>query len=366
MSRILAKKKYTHRKVPKLVGANYRAELPTQKYRVLLTGISGSIGCHVFAHIMHNTDWHVVGVASFRHKGWSDRITHMFIEHPDWQKRLTMITHDIAAPFSPLTIKKIGQIDYVINLAAYSDVYDSIQNPVQTIRNNVDVAVNMLEYAREAKPKAFIQFSTDEVYGPTDGVEVYKEWAPIVPSNPYAASKACQEAIAISYWRTYGVPVVITNTMNNFGEMQQPSKFPVIVQKAVESGERLTIHGEEGNMGSRSYIHSRNVADALLFILQQPVYMHTPDTVDKPDRYNIAGDRQLSNLELAKLVADYVGKPLHYELESSQFTRPGHDKHYGLDDTKLKDMGWKSPVPFEQSLKNTVEWQKEHKEWLEV
>jgi len=314
---------------------------------------------------MHNTDWHVVGIDSFRHKGWTDRVTHMFIEHPEWRERLDIITHDLSAPISSMMVKKIGPIDYIINMASLSDVYDSIQNPVPFVKNNVDLVLNMLEYARVAKPTAFVQISTDEVYGPTDGVNKFKEWSPILPSNPYAASKACQEAIAISYWRTYNVPVIITNTMNNFSEMQQGSKFPAMIQKKIEAGETITIHGSKTDMGSRSYIHSRNFADAVLFILKNcPPYLHTPDTVDMPDRYNIAGDRQLNNLELAQLIANLMGKELKYELEDSQFTRPGHDKHYGLDDTKLREKGWKSPVPFEESLKQTILWQRKNPEWI--
>ncbi len=338
------------------------------KKRVLISGIGGSIGCHFFAHIMHNCPkWEVVGLDSFRHKGWSDRVSHMFKEHPEWHERLRMYIHDISAPLSPLLIKKIGHIDYIINLASLSDVYDSIVNPVPFVQNNVNVVLNMLEYAREAKPEVFIQISTDEVYGPTDGKTGLKEWSPILPSNPYSASKACQEALAISYWRSYNVPVIITNTMNNFGEMQQGSKFPVMVQKKIEEDETITIHGKEGDIGSRSYIHSRNFADAILFILKNlPPYLHTPDTVDMPDRYNIAGDQQLDNLELAQLIAKLMGKELKYELQDSQFTRPGHDKHYGLDSTKLKERGWTSPVSFEESLNNVIQWQKENPEWLKI
>jgi dTDP-glucose 4,6-dehydratase len=316
---------------------------------------------------MHHTDWDVVGIDSFRHKGWSERITHMFIEHPEWRKRLSMYTHDISTPFSPFLQKWIGKIDYIINLASMSDVADSIDNPVPFVQNNVNLMLSILEYAREAKPEVFIQISTDEVYGPTDGKTGLKEWSPILPSNPYAASKACQEALAISYWRTYNVPIIITNTMNNFAEMQSISKFPFILQRKIEAGETIIIHGKEGDIGSRSYIHSRNFADAVLFILKNlPPYLHIPDTVDMPDRYNIAGDRQLDNLELAKLIAKLMGKELKYEFQSSQTTRPGHDKHYGLDDSKLKEKGWKSPMTFEASLKNVIDWQKNYPEWIKL
>ncbi len=334
--------------------------------RVLLTGISGSIGCHTFAHIMATTDWEVVGIASYKHKGWIDRIVEMTTAHPEWADRLTMITHDLIAPFSELTKKKIGHIDYIINLAALSDVGASIEYPVETVVNNTAVILNMLEYAREVKPETFLQISTDEVYGASGKDYGHPEWSPIVPSNPYSASKACQEAVAISYWRTYNVPVIITNTMNNFGEMQQGSKYPAMVQKWIANDETVVIHGKEGNIGSRYYIHSRNHADALLYILKNlPAYMHTAEEADKPDRYNIVGDVQLDNLELAEKIADLMGKPLKHKLiYDYHSTRPGHDLHYGLDGTKLKNLGWKSPVSFDESMKSTIDWQSKNPLWF--
>ena len=335
--------------------------------RLLLTGIGGSIGSHVFAHVMHNTDWEIVGIDSFRHKGWSDRINEMFNGHPEWQKRLTIVTHDLTAPFSEMTKRKIGKVDYIINMASLSDDWDSIKDPVPFVQNNIWLILNILEYAREIKPKVFIQISTDEVYGPIESKHSkgVKEWEAIVPSNPYAASKAAQELIAISYWRTYDVSLIITNCMNNFGEMQQPNKFPVMVQKGIAKDEEILIHGEEGKIGSRSYIHSRNFADALIFLIRntKPT-IHVPNEVDRPDRYNIAGDRQLDNLELAKLIAKLMGKELKYRLESSQVQRPGHDAHYALDNSKIKALGWKSPISFEESLEHTIKWQTENKEWI--
>lgn len=290
----------------------------------------------------------------------------MLDAHPEWRDRFTLVVHDLTAPFSEFTKEKIGKVDYIVNLAALSDVHASIERPVEFIQNNVWSVTNMLEFAREVKPKCFIQFSTDEVYGPTDGKQVYDEWAPIVPSNPYAASKACQEAIAIGYWRTYNVPVVITNTMNNVGELQQSSKFPVMVQKAIMNGQEMTIHAEpNGEIGSRSYVHSRNVADAVLFIMKNTTpHLHEPLSVDKPDRYNIAGDRQLNNLEFAQLIAKLMGKELKYKLVDSHSARPGHDPHYGLSDTKLKQLGWTPPLSFEESLGNVIEFQEKNPEWI--
>ncbi len=344
--------------------------------RVLLTGIGGSIAVHFAAHFLTNTDWEIVGIDSFRHKGWTDRIDALLNTnepehpegHPDWKQRLTVITHDLTAPFSQMMMDKIGHIDYIISMASLSDVEASIQDPVPFIRNNVELTINMLELARVIKPEVFVQISTDEVYGAVSSKhdDLRVEWDPIVPSNPYAASKACQEAIAISYWRTYGVPVIITNTMNNFGEMQQASKFPAMLQKWIASNKKVTIHGRPGEIGSRSYIHSRNFADAILFLLQNTKpYMHQANKADKPDRYNIAGDVQLDNLELAQVISKLMGKEeLDYELVDTHTQRPGHDPHYGLDNGKIERLGWKPPKTFEESMQSTIEWQEAHPEWM--
>jgi dTDP-glucose 4,6-dehydratase len=335
--------------------------------RLLLTGIGGSIGCHTMRHILQNTDWDVVGIDSFRHKGLTDRIEVMLKAHPEDRPRVKIFTHDIAAPFSDLLVKKIGKLDYIINMGSLSDVHDSIVNPVPFIQNNVNIALNMLEFARIVKPDVFLQISTDEIYGPTDGKTFHKEWDPIVPSNAYSASKAAQEAIAIAYWRSYNVPLVIVNLMNNFGEMQSAAKFPAIVQRKVRRDEVITIHGSAQSVGSRHYIHSRNSADAFLFILRElpPPWMHEAGDADKPDRYNIEGHRQVTNVELVEMIAGYIGKPAHYVLEDGGATRPGHDHHYGLNGSKLRNLGWEPPLSLEASLKNTVEWYEENPEWLD-
>lgn len=336
--------------------------------RLLLTGIGGSIGIHCFAHLMHNTDWHVVGIDSFRHKGWSDRITEMLKSHPEWTERLTLITHDLTSPFSELTKKKIDHIDYIISMAALSDVEASIKEPAPFFLNNIAITLNMLEYARTLKDlQVFIQISTDEVYGPTTGKnDGYTEWSTMLPSNPYAASKAAQEMAAIAWWRSFGIPLIITNTMNNFGEMQQSSKYPVMVQKALANDERITIHSIDDEIGSRSYIHSRNFSDALLFLLKNvKPRLHQPGKVDRPDRFHIAGDKQIDNMQLVELIADLMGKKEYkYNLIDVHSTRPGHDPHYGLNADKIKELGWSAPVSFEESLKNTIEWQQSNPDWI--
>lgn len=338
-----------------------------QNKTVLITGAGGAIGAHMLSKVLSDTDWNVIATDSFRHKGDYDRVAEMLKKQPEHKARIKTVIHDLCAPFTDREIQKFGKIDYIINLASLSDVQDSIDNPAPFVINNMQIIVNMLELARKVNPESFIQFSTDEVYGPDRSSGYgHPEWDVICPSNPYAGSKAAQEAIAIAYWRSYGVPVVITNTMNNFGEMQGVSKFPAMVQKKLTKGEKVTIHcAASGEIGSRFYIHSENTADAVIFILKNTrPWLHKPGELDRPDRYNLVGDAQLNNLEMAEAIAELMDLPLDYELVNFHDSNPGHDLHYGLKGGKLQSMGWVPPMTFKESLARNIEWQKENPEWM--
>lgn len=332
----------------------------------LVSGTSGFIGSHFLNHILENTDWQVVCVASWKHKGTPERIEEVLSTNPAWRERVEVITHDLESPFTQRTVDRIGEIDYIVNFAAESHVDRSITDPVPFIKNNVDVVLTMLELARVKKPKTFVQISTDEVYGAAPEGVNHKEWSAILPSNPYSASKAAQEAIVISYWRTYGVPLIITNTMNSVGQMQDPEKYTAQLVRKISRGEKVTVHGSEGNIGSRFYLHARNHADAILFLLNNTVPTAYSEGIYYPDRYNVVGDEEIDNLKLAKLVAELMGKPLYYELEDFHKTRSGHDRRYALDGSKIKDLGWKAPLDFRASLKSYIDWTLEpkHQMWL--
>jgi dTDP-glucose 4,6-dehydratase len=337
----------------------------SQVKRVLCSGHSGSIGVHVCAHILANTDWEIVGLDSFRHKGFRERIDRMLMDHPQWKPRITDFQHDIVCPISDEMTKQIGKIDHVIHLAALSDVFFSVENPVYTIQNNVNTTLTMLEYARKVKPETFVYFSTDEVYGPARIGEAHKEWETHRPSNSYSASKAASEDICYAYWRQYNVPLIITNTMNNFGSFQGPTKFPAIVQRKLCNGETVDIHSHNGKIGTRYYIHSRNAADALLFIIEKGAERHKIGQLDEPVRYNIVGDVQLSNLELAEFIAKVMNRKLKYKLVDFHSKNPAHDLDYGLDGAKLAELGWVQPVDFEESMTDTINWQLLNKEWID-
>lgn len=329
--------------------------------RVLLTGAGGFAGSHVLRHLLTETSWDVACPVTFRHRGNPARIESTLRSDDHWHDRVDVFMHDLTAPL-PRLASRAGDCDYVIAMASESHVDRSIADPVPFVRNNTDLILTTLEYARETRPRAVIVFSTDEVYGPMTGGQPHAEWSPVMPSNPYAASKACQEAIAVSYWRTYGVPVVIVNSMNLIGEMQDPEKFLPMVISRVRAGETVTIHGVPGDIGSRYFIHARNVADALLHILTGTSPATFP-AARRPDRYNVVGERR-TNLELAQMTADVMGLPLRYELTDFHSARPGHDPHYGLDGAKLASTGWKPPVPLAESLERTVRWSLSHPEWL--
>ena len=333
--------------------------------RILLTGAVGSIGINVLAHFLEKTDADIIVIDSFHHKGYRDRLTRVKKDHPEWVSRITEFQHDLVCPIPPEMIKRIGKVDVILHLAALSDVFFSVENPVYTIQNNVNSTLMMLEYAREVKPKQFIYFSTDEVGGAVKEGTKHKESDAHRPSNAYAASKAASEDICYAYWRSYDVPVIITNTMNNFGFMQSDSKFPVVVQKKLEAGEVVTIHGNDKEIGTRFYIDSRIAAEALEFIINLGAYHHKLGEIDEPHRYNIVGEKAISNLELAQIIAKLMDKELKYEIVDFHTENAAHDIHYGLDGTKLKELGFKPSKDLETCLKEVIEWQKNNPEWMQ-
>mgnify|MGYP002630038058 FL=1 len=332
--------------------------------RVLLTGASGFVGSHVLRHILANTTWEVVCLSSFRHRGLTDRIR-LAVKDYDFN-RVKVISHDLTAPISPVLSNEIGKIDYVFNVASDSHVDRSIVEPVPFIENNVSLVCNILEWARFSDIDRFIHVSTDEVYGPAPSGYAHREWEDqYLPSNPYSASKAAQESIAYSYWRTYDLPLIITNTMNIIGEMQDPEKFVPMIMKRVLSEETVTIHASPtGEIGSRFYLHARNQADALLYTINQPILKYGESHV--PQKFHVVGEREVDNLEMANMVAEYIGKPLKYELVDFHSSRPGHDLRYALDGNKIAEAGWVAPLSLEESIERTVNWTLKNKEWLSI
>lgn len=329
-----------------------------------ISGCSGFIGSHTLEYLLRNTDWNFICPVSFKHKGTPERITEIFDRTPEFRDRVRVLVHDLTVPFTEHTISTLPQIDYIINVASDSHVYRSIEDPVPFIQNNVNLMLTMLELSRIVKPKVFFQVSTDEVYGSAPLDTRFKEWSVINPSNAYAASKAAQEAIAIAYWKSYDVPLVITNTVNNFGENQDSEKYLSKLIKQIHNNEIVTIHGNDEFIGGRFYIYVDNHADAILHVIKNVPIKMFKSWQDMPLRFNITSDDELDNREVAKLVAELMGKELRYKLIDIHSEHKGHDRRYALDGTKLQETGWNMPFKFRESLEKYIKWSLENPQWI--
>ncbi len=303
---------------------------------------------------------------ALRFSGRIERLTDIECYNPD---RVKVVWHDLRSPIHNQLKETIGPVDYIVNMASDSHVDRSITHPVPFVQNNVNLSLNMLEYAREVQPEKFIQISTDEVYGPAPHGHSHVEGEVLRPSNPYSASKAAQEMIAFSYWRTFGVPLIITNTMNNFGERQHPEKYVPMVMKRILHQEEIEVHGKqrpdgEWDIGARVWLHARNHADAVQFILKNVPIKYYDDDTPEPERFNIAGEREINNLEIVEMIGAILECPPLYKLVDFHTSRPGHDLRYSLDGTKLKEYGWNAPMTLEESFDKTINWTMKHTEWL--
>lgn len=331
--------------------------------RILITGGCGFIGHHVVEHILKNTDWDIVLIDKLGYSSFGFGRLRDIQVYDD--RRINIFTHDFARPITRDMRDEIGWLDYIIHMGAETHVDNSIQDPYPFVESNIIGTFNMLEFAKKVSDlKAFVYFSTDEVFGPAPKGIWYREWDRYNSTNPYSATKAGGEELAMAWANTYGLPVVVTHTMNVFGERQHPEKFIPMTIRKVLLGETVTIHADTTKTisGTRHYIHARNVASALLFILYRTSLASRPIR----DKYNIVGEMEVSNLEMAQYISDILGKPLNYEMVDFHSSRPGHDLRYALDGTLLKEMGWEIPLNFYDSLRNTINWylREENQKWL--
>jgi len=329
-----------------------------QKKKVLITGGAGFIGHHVVEHFLRKTNWDIIILdkLSYASYGLERLKSNGAYPHP----RVKVFPVDITLPITVGLKKEIGEdVNLIIHMAAESHVDNSISEPRKFFHNNIDGTVEMLEYARTLEDlDMFFYFSTDEVYGSAPDNLAYKEWDRHKPTNPYSASKSAAENICIAYENTYKVPLMSINVMNAFGARQHVEKFIPMTIKNVLEGNKVYIHSypDKKRAGSRFYIHARNIAAAILFLLGKGKI---------GEKYNIVGEQEVDNLELAQSIAAAVGKPLDYEMVDFHSSRPGHDLRYSLCGEKMDSLGWKLPINFGDSLKATVEWTIQNPEWLE-
>lgn len=323
--------------------------------KILITGGCGFIGHHFVQHVMLNTDWDIaiIDKLTYASKGF-DRLREMnYINH----SRIQIFTWDLTTKLSEGLMAEMGDINIIAHLAAETHVDNSISDPILFIQNNVMSTAYLLEYARTLKNlHKFLYFSTDEVYGPAYGDNLYYESDRHNPKNPYSASKAAAENFCIAYENTYKIPVIIINAMNVIGERQLVEKFIPLVIRKILAGEMIFVHSDKNKIpGSRFYIHARNVADAVLHILKNGKV---------GECYNIAGEQEVNNLELIQMIGEIIGKDVKYELVDFHSTRPGHDLRYGLNGSKLAQLGWIPPKTFKESLTKTVLWSLQNPKWI--
>ena len=338
---------------------------------VLITGGAGFIAHHVIDRILSSTDWNIVSLDRLDFSGNLNRLHDVVSTYPtEVQKRVKIVFHDLKADINPLIGNMIGtDINYVLHLAAGSHVDRSIEFPLEFVMDNVVGTANLLQWARSLKNlEQFVYFSTDEVFGPAPNTVKYKEYDRYNSSNPYSATKAGAEELCVAFENTYKMPIIITHTMNVFGERQHPEKFiPLCIQK-VRDGETVTIHSDASRTvpGSRHYIHAKDVADGLMFILNNlQEYKHTGDYGDaKCPKFNLVGPEEVNNLQLAQMIAEAQGKELKYEMIDFHSARPGHDLRYALDGGLLKELGWEPRIRLSDRVKEVVEWTLANTRWL--
>ncbi len=327
--------------------------------RLLITGGAGFIGHHVILYFLENTDYDIISLDRLDFSGDLNRIEQIIRDKPaSFRSRVRIVFHDLKAELNDSVVRKIGEVDIIIHMAAASHVTRSIKAPMEFVQDNVVGTVNLLEYARKMRGlERFIFFSTDEVFGASVSDVPFSEHDRYNATNPYSASKAAAEELCVAYENTYKLPIYTTHTMNVFGERQSPDKFiPMCIQKLL-GHERLVIHydARTGVIGSRSYLHARDVADALHFILSLENIPWPPNhTGGRCRKFNIASDEEFNNLEIAELIAEFSGLALNYDLVDPNIDRPGHDMRYLISGDYLRSLGWTKKRSVRESMKDVV------------
>lgn len=381
--------------------------------RVLVTGAAGFVGSHLCEHILKTTDWNITLLDRFDASGNPNRLSEMLdtTEGIDRSRINSAVFWDLKAELNDQVKKQLGgPFDLILHLAAGSHVDRSIDEPLLFFQDNCIGTVNLLNYAKDGGlvrednysddplkempiVGKFLYFSTDEVYGPAPETTIvplndgfgnekavpfigFKEWDRLNPNNPYAAAKAAAEMAVIAYANTYQIPCVITNTMNIFGERQNPEKFIPLVIKSSITGDKIYIHAnkDKTQAGKRHYLHARNICAATVWAAEHGKLLDGSANVG---RYNVVGEVELDNMTLAKMIhgmvkdyfqennPDQIIPDLDAEMVDFHSSRPGHDLRYALTGERIKSEGFEYPVEFEPSLRKNVYWTLDHAaKWL--
>ena len=315
----------------------------------LVTGGCGFIGSN-FVHYLHRnfSDATIVNLDKLTYAGNPENLRDI-----EDSVQYHFVKGDICDKELVESIFREHHPDMVVNFAAESHVDRSIGAPEDFINTDVYGAYRLLEVSKEFNVDKFIQISTDEVYGSIDD-GTFSETDPLMPRNPYAASKAGADRLAYSYSQTYDMPVIITRASNNFGPYQYPEKLiPLFVTNAIDD-EQLPLYGDGKNV--RDWLYVEDHCDAVCFIIQ---YGENGET------YNIGGGNEKQNIEITKSIISALGKD--ESLIKYVRDRQGHDRRYALDTRKLEALGWvpkyREDDGFQKAMQRTVDWYSENENW---
>ena len=315
--------------------------------RYLVTGGAGFIGSNFVHFIMDNyPDAEVINLDKLTYAGNLDNV-----KEYEGNPRYSFVHGDIADAKVVDPIFEKG-IDYCVNFAAETHVDRSIGDPSEFITTDVFGTYVLLEAAKKFGVKKFIQICTDEVYGTIEPGRSSVETDPLMPRNPYSASKAGADRLAYSYFATYGVPVCITRASNNYGIYHYPEKMiPLFVTNLLED-RPVPIYGDGKNV--RDWLHTLDHCRGIQTVIDKGVVGEV---------YNIGGGNERQNIEVVDLIFKHLNKP--ESLKTFVKDRLGHDRRYSLCCDKLKALGWQPIVKFEDGLKKTIDWYVNNRWWWE-
>ena len=329
---------------------------------ILLTGASGFAGVHMLKHLLENTESFIYCPFTFRHGGRKERID--AIIGKNYSDRVKFFECDLSSQNLD-NFNFISNLATIINFASESHVDRSIMHPQKFISNNINLMINLLEYARLSNSDVeFVHISTDEVFGPLHKSIDNFEWElPHLPSNPYSASKSAQESLLISYHKTYSLKSMIINVTNMIGEGQNQEKFiPMTIRRILEN-EVINIDTNlEGEIGSRKYIYVGDVAKTILSILNST--SDEEKTSLLPRKFHISGSVTINNLDIVKSISKILKKDFKYTISPSP--RSGYDLNYQLSSNKIDRIKRKENQSITDNLSAIVEWTIKNPEWLKI
>ncbi|MBU1098494.1 MAG: dTDP-glucose 4,6-dehydratase [Bacteroidetes bacterium] len=317
--------------------------------KILVTGGAGFIGSNFINYILKSRDdVFIVNLDKLTYAGNLENL-----KESEANSNYIFIKGDICnSELVDYIFSKFG-IKHVINFAAESHVDRSILGSEIFFQSNVIGTNILLEAARRYQVERFLQISTDEVYGSLGPEGLFTETTPLSPNSPYSASKASADMMALAFHHTYGLPVVVTRCSNNYGPLQFPEKLIPLMILNTLSNKKLPVYGDGLNVRDWIYVIDHNRAAELVWEKGNPGHV-----------YNIGAEQEMKNIDIVKLILSHLGKTddmIEYVKD-----RPGHDRRYAIDSTKIKtELGWKPEFKFEEAIKNTIDWYLSNNQWWE-